>query len=36
MKLRTFVDYGQPLNGDNRYVIHFSKDEIPEAHCSGR
>lgn len=32
VKLRTFVDAeGQPLNGDNRYVIRFSKDEIPEA-----
>lgn len=33
VKLRTFVDAdGQPLNGDNRYVITFKKDEIPEAH----
>jgi len=33
VKLRTFVDAdGQPLNGDNHYVIRFSKDEIPEAH----
>jgi hypothetical protein len=32
VKLRTFVDAdGQPLSGDNRYVIRFSKDEIPEA-----
>ncbi|MGH6624605.1 MAG: DUF1214 domain-containing protein, partial [Burkholderiaceae bacterium] len=33
VKLRTFVDAdGVPLNGDNRYVIRFSKQEIPEAH----
>ena len=32
VKLRTFVDSdGQPLNGDNRYVIRFSKEEIPAA-----
>ena len=32
VKLRTFVDAdGQPLNGNNRYVIRFNKDEIPEA-----
>lgn len=33
VKLRTFVDAdGAPLNGDNRYVIRFSKEEIPEAY----
>ena len=32
VKLRTFVDAdGAPLNGDSRYVIRFSKDEIPVA-----
>lgn len=32
VKLRTFVDSdGQPLNGDNRYVIRFSKEQIPLA-----
>ena len=32
VKLRTFADAdGVPLNGDNNYVIHFSKDEIPVA-----
>lgn len=32
VKLRTFVDSdGQPLNGDNRYVIRFSKEQIPAA-----
>ena len=32
VKLRTFVDAdGQPLNGANRYVIRFAKDEIPVA-----
>jgi len=32
VKLRTFVDAdGQPLNGAHRYVIHFTKDEIPAA-----
>lgn len=32
VKLRTFLDSdGRPLNGDNRYVIRFSKDEIPVA-----
>jgi hypothetical protein len=32
VKLRTFVDAdGQPLNGANNYVIHFSKEQIPVA-----
>jgi len=32
VKLRTFVDAdGQPLNGANRYVIHFTKEQIPAA-----
>lgn len=32
VKLRTFVDdEGRPLNGSNRYVIHFKKEEIPVA-----
>jgi hypothetical protein len=32
VKLRTFVDAdGQPLNSANRYVIHFTKDQIPVA-----
>jgi hypothetical protein len=32
VKLRTFVDGdGQSLNGDNRYVVRFSKEEIPVA-----
>ena len=32
VKLRTFVDAdGQPLNGDNQYVIRFSKEQIPQA-----
>ena len=32
VKLRTFVDSdGDPLNGDNRYVLHFSKAQIPQA-----
>ena len=33
VKMRTFVDAdGARLNGDNRYVIRFTKEEIPEAH----
>lgn len=32
VKLRTFVDSdGAPLNGDNKYVIRFSKEQIPVA-----
>lgn len=32
VKLRTFVDaQGRPLNGAHRYVIHFTKDELPVA-----
>jgi hypothetical protein len=32
VKLRTFVDSkGEPLNGDNQYVIRFSKEQIPQA-----
>ena len=32
VKLRTFVDSeGRPLNGANRYVIHFARDELPVA-----
>ncbi len=32
VKLRTFVDAeGAPLNGDHRYVIRFTKEQIPVA-----
>ena len=32
VKLRTFVDNnGAPLSGDHKYVIRFSKDQIPAA-----
>jgi len=31
-KLRTFADAdGQVLNGENRYVLHFDKDQVPTA-----
>jgi hypothetical protein len=31
-KLRTFVDAdGQDLTGENRYVLHFTKEELPKA-----
>ncbi len=33
-KLRTFVDAdGRDLSGQNRYVLRFAKEEIPEAHA---